>query len=85
MNINLTDNIDITTLADVVRDEIDPALDIKYTAARDGDAEHTHAEISKATELIGYEPSRDIREGVSEFIEWYEQNREWDEPLVVNS
>jgi len=35
--------------------------------------------------LIGYEPSRDIREGVSEFIEWYDQNREWYEQLVVNS
>jgi len=49
------------------------------------DAEHTHADISKATELIGYEPSRDIREGVGEFIEWYERNREWYEPLVVSS
>ena len=85
MNIGSTDNIDITTLAEVVRDEINPTLDIEYTEARDGDAEHTHADISKASELIGYEPSRDIREGVSEFIEWYEQNREWYEPLVVSS
>ena len=85
MNIGSTDNIDITTLAEVVRDEIDPTLDIRYTEARDGDAEHTHADISKATRLIGYEPSRDIREGVGEFIDWYEQNREWYEPLVVGS
>ena len=85
MNIGSTDNIDIATLAEVVRDEIDPTLDIKYTEARDGDAEHTHADISKATRLIGYEPSRDIREGVSDFIEWYERNREWYEPLVVGS
>ena len=85
MNIGSTDNIDTTTLAEVVRDEIDPTLDIEYTEARDGDAEHTHADISKANELIGYEPSRDIREGVSEFIEWYDQNHEWYEPLVVNS
>jgi UDP-glucose 4-epimerase len=85
MNIGSTDNIDITTLAEVVRDEIDPTLDIRYTEARDGDAEHTHADISKATRLIGYEPSRDIREGVGEFIDWYEQNREWYEPLVISS
>jgi UDP-glucose 4-epimerase len=85
MNIGSTDNIDITTLAEVVRDEIDPTLDIRYTEARDGDAEHTHADISKATRLIGYEPSRDIREGVGDFIDWYEQNREWYEPLVIGS
>jgi len=85
MNIGSTDNIDITTLAEVVRDEIDPTLDIEYTNPREGDAEHTHADISKATDLIGYKPSREIREGVSEFIEWYEQNREWYEPLVLSS
>ncbi len=85
MNIGSTDNIDIRTLAEVVRDEIDTDLPIKHTAPREGDAEHTHANISKATELIGYEPSRDIREGVGEFIAWYRQNREWYEPLVLNS
>lgn len=85
MNIGSTDNIDIATLAEAVRDEIDPSLDIEYTEPRDGDAEHTHADISKANELIGYEPSRDIREGVREFIEWYKHNRDWYEPLVVNS
>ena len=85
MNISSPDAIDMTTLVKVVRDGIDPTLDIEYTEARDGDAEHTHADISKANKLIGYEPSRDIREGVGEFIEWYEQNREWYEPLVVSS
>ncbi|MCL9817464.1 GDP-mannose 4,6-dehydratase [Natronocalculus amylovorans] len=85
MNIGSTDNISITALAEAVRDAIDPTLDIKYTDARDGDAEHTHANIEKATRLIGYEPTRDIREGVSEFISWYEQNRDWYEPLVLNS
>ncbi|WP_255291463.1 GDP-mannose 4,6-dehydratase [Natrinema sp. CBA1119] len=85
MNIGSTDNIDIATLAKVVRDEIDPSLNIEYTTAREGDAEHTHADISKANSLISYEPSRDIREDVREFIEWYEDNRDWYEPLVVNS
>jgi UDP-glucose 4-epimerase len=46
---------------------------------------NTHADVSKAGELIDYEPRRDIREGVSEFIDWYRDNRNWYEPLVVNS
>jgi len=83
INIGSTDNIDIATLAEVVRDEINPTLDIEYTEAREGDAEHTHADISKANRLISYESSRDIRGGVNEFIVWYKQNREWYEPLVV--
>jgi len=45
MNIGSTDNIDIATLAEVVRDEIDPNLEIEFTDERKGDAEHTHANI----------------------------------------
>ena len=70
MNIGSTDNIDIRTLAEVVRDEIDPDLPVEHTEAREGDAEHTHADVSKASELIGYESTRDIRAGVREFIDW---------------
>ena len=85
MNIGSTDNIDILSLAESVRDEIDPSLEIEFAERHESDAEHTHADISKANELIGYEPSRDIREGVKDFIKWYKQNREWYEPLVLNS
>ena len=85
LNIGSTDNIDIQTLAEVIRDEIDPSLELEYDERRTGDAEHTHADISKAAELLGYEPSTTIREGVHEFIEWYEANREWYEPLVLAS
>ena len=82
LNIGSTDNIDVLTLAETVRDEIDPDLDIVFDDAREGDAEHTHAEVSKANELLGYEPTFDIREGVRAFIAWYRENEDWYDPLV---
>ncbi|MFC6875020.1 GDP-mannose 4,6-dehydratase [Halobellus marinus] len=85
LNIGSTDNIDIQTLAEVIRDEIDPSLDIVYDDPREGDAEHTHADVSKANELLGYEPTVDIREGVSKFIDWYRENEDWYDPLVRQS
>jgi len=78
-------NIDIQTLAEVIRDAIDPSLDIIYDDARKGDAEHTHADVSKATELLGYEPTVDIREGVEKFIGWYRANEDWYDLLVRQS
>ncbi|SEP69171.1 GDP-mannose 4,6-dehydratase [Natrinema salaciae] len=84
-NVGSTDNIDIRTLAAVVRDEIDPSLELEFDEARTGDAEHTHADIEKANEILGYEPTVDIREGVSKFIDWYHENREWYDPLVRSS
>lgn len=85
LNIGSTDNIEILTLAEEIRDQIAPELELEFAERHDADAEYTHADSSKARELLGYEPTRTIREGVEEFIEWYRANREWYEPLVRSS
>jgi UDP-glucose 4-epimerase len=82
VNIGSTDNIEILKLAEEIRDQIAPELELEFAERHDADAEHTHADSSKAGELLGYEPTRTIREGVGEFIQWYRANREWYEPLV---
>ncbi|QSG11352.1 Nucleoside-diphosphate-sugar epimerase [Halapricum desulfuricans] len=82
VNIGSSDTISIEQLAETVRDAVAPDLELVYTEGYDIDAEHTHAGIEKAHDLIGYEPSRTIEAGVAEFIEWYRANREWYEPLV---
>jgi UDP-glucose 4-epimerase len=83
MNVGSSDNISIRELATVIRDQINPDLPLEYADRYDADAEHTHADVSKARERLGYEPSTTIREGVSAFIDWYDRNREWYEPLVM--
>ena len=85
VNIGSTDNIEIRTLAEEIRDQLAPDLRLEYAERYDADAEHTHADTSKAEDLLTYDPSHTIREGVTKFIEWYEANREWYEPLVLSS
>ncbi|AGB39027.1 SDR family oxidoreductase [Natronococcus occultus] len=85
LNVGSTDTIDIRSLAELIRDELAPDLEIEYAAAREADAEHTHADVGKARALLGYDPSTTIREGVREFIRWYRANRDWYEPLVLRS
>jgi UDP-glucose 4-epimerase len=82
MNLGSTDRIDIKTLAEEVRDQLAPDLEIEYGERNEADAEHTHSDISKANELLGYEPTTTIREGVSRFIDWYRANEDWYDPLV---
>jgi UDP-glucose 4-epimerase len=82
MNVGSSDNISIRELATEIRDQISPDLPLEFADRYDADAEHTHADVSKARERIGYEPSTTIREGVSAFIDWYDRNRDWYEPLV---
>jgi UDP-glucose 4-epimerase len=85
LNVGSTDNIEILTLAEEVRDQLAPELDLEFSDRHDADAEHTHAAIGKARELLGYEPTHTIREGVEAFVAWYRENRDWYEPLVLAS
>ena len=85
LNIGSTDTVSITALAEVIRDAIAPGLAIEYGERQAGDAEHTHADVSKAREYLGYEPTEDITSGVERFIDWYRGNREWYESLVRSS
>ncbi|APX96720.1 SDR family oxidoreductase [Natronorubrum daqingense] len=85
MNVGSTGTITIEELAEYIIDETGADVDLEYAAAKEADARHTHADVSKATELIDYEPSTSIRDGVSQFVEWYDRNRTWYEPLVRNS
>ncbi|SFS68412.1 SDR family NAD(P)-dependent oxidoreductase [Halostagnicola kamekurae] len=85
MNIGSTGTITIEALAEHVIDHTGADVDLEYTDAKEADARHTHADVSKADELIDYEPSTAIRDGVDQFVDWYRENREWYEPLVLDS
>ena len=85
LNIGSSDNISIRVLAEEVRDQLAPGLELEFAERYEADADHTHADISKAQKVIGYEPENTIREGVKKFIDWYQQNQDWYEPLVRSS
>jgi len=42
-----------------------------YRAFRVGDVKHSQADISKATVLLGYEPSHTVSKGLDEALQWY--------------
>ena len=41
---------------------------------RRGDIKHSHADISTARTLLGYEPEWGFQRGIVEAIEWYKDN-----------
>jgi len=45
-----------------------------YVKFRDGDVRHSQADISKASELLGYQPTHRIGDGLKQAMEWYEKN-----------
>ncbi len=47
-----------------------------YRDFRNGDVRHSLADISKAKDLIGYNPNYRVREGLVEALDWYLDNLE---------
>jgi nucleoside-diphosphate-sugar epimerase len=45
--------------------------DAAYEPARAGDIRDSLADIGLATELLGYKPAVDFREGLRRTVEWY--------------
>ncbi|MFZ9920028.1 MAG: GDP-mannose 4,6-dehydratase [Terrimicrobiaceae bacterium] len=70
---NLGEN-QTTTLSELIV-EIEKALGKKAVIERlpeqQGDMPLTAADISKARQLLGYNPQTKIREGIPKFVEWY--------------
>lgn len=47
---------------------------VKLAPMQPGDVATTHADISKARELLGYEPRTSIEQGVAAFVAWYREH-----------
>jgi UDP-N-acetylglucosamine 4-epimerase len=45
-----------------------------YGPARKGDVRDSNADISRARELLGYDPEFDFEKGITLAIDWYKEN-----------
>lgn len=50
---------------------------LEHKAAAPADVRATWADISKAKELLGWEPSVDLRDGLERCVRWYLDERSW--------
>src|SRR5687768_9777203 len=60
----------VKILQQVIGKDITPL----YQPERHGDIKHSHADISKAKTLLGYQPATGIREGLKHAYDWYLKN-----------
>ena len=56
-------------LCDALGKKVEP----KFGPDRAGDIKHSNADISKARNLLGYDPDYDFKKGIALAIEWYKE------------
>lgn len=76
-NIAVGDRTTLNELFKILQDELGAVSGIKQTGApayqdfRHGDVRHSLADISKARQLLGYEPEYGVRNGLRLAMDWY--------------
>ena len=58
-----------------------PQLDL--LPPQPGDVPHTWADVSRAREILGYEPSVRIEEGLSRFVDWFKEQQDREAAFAI--
>jgi len=69
--------ITINNLIKLVEDVVGKKALIEYGPPDPADMHSNWADVTKAGELLGWEPQFDMRSGIEKLVEWYNAEREW--------
>jgi UDP-glucuronate 4-epimerase len=70
VNLGESRTITLAEMIDVIAGEMEKTPRVERLPMQPGDVNRTFADVSKAKELLGYDPRMDFQEGVRLFVEW---------------
>jgi len=70
-NVGCGSRVTVNELVDVLNDLLDTEFKPIYDDPRPGDVRHSHADISKAQDLLDYEPEIGFKKGLERTISYY--------------
>ncbi|MFC1693965.1 SDR family oxidoreductase [Candidatus Latescibacterota bacterium] len=73
-NIGCEKYLTINELYRLIAEELESDIKPLYKTARPGDVRDSYADIQRARNAFGYEPTVDVKEGLKRSIEWYKRN-----------
>ena len=74
INLGESKTTSLEELVCILEDAIGKKAQKKTLPMQDGDVLQTYADISKAQTILGYLPSTDFKDGISDFVEWYKRS-----------
>ena len=74
INIGESRTINLLDLISLIENEVEKKAIIDYLPFQPGDVEMTYADISKAKQLLNYNPTFKIEDGIKKFVDWYKKN-----------
>jgi UDP-glucuronate 4-epimerase len=75
--------ITINDLVTLIEDVVGKKAIVEHGPPNPADMFTNWADVSKAGELLGWEPQFDMRSGVERLVEWYNAEREWAKDILT--
>lgn len=75
--------ITINELIKLVEDVVGKKATVQYGPANPADMRSNWADVSKAKQMLGWEPKYDMRAGIEELVKWYNAEREWAKDIIT--
>ena len=75
--------ITINNLIKLIEDIVGKKAIVEYGPPDPADVRSNWADVTKAGELLGWEPQFDMRSGIEKLVEWYNAEREWASQILT--
>jgi len=75
--------ITINNLIKLIEDVVGKKAEVVYGPPNLADMRSNWADVSKAGQILGWEPQYDMRAGVEKLVEWYDAEREWAKDILT--
>ncbi|MEW5939522.1 MAG: GDP-mannose 4,6-dehydratase [Chloroflexota bacterium] len=83
INLGGHETITINDLIELTEELVGKPADVQYGPPNLADMFQNWADVSKARQLLGWQPQVNLRDGMSRLIEWYRAEREWAKDIVT--
>ena len=77
INLGGHETITINELIAILEEFTGKKADIEFLPFHKADMMSNWADVSKAGDLLGWEPQIDLRQGIQRTVKWYQANRKW--------
>ena len=74
-NLGESQTTSLKELIGLIGEALGEEANIEMLEPQPGDVSLTYADISKARQILGYQPKVDIKEGIKRFVEWYKKEK----------
>lgn len=78
INLGESRTVELRELISLLEKELGATAKIDRQPLQPGDVPQTFADVTKARQLLGYNPQTQIEEGIHRFVEWFRKNKKFD-------